>query len=145
MVPVEGAQRADPEEVVQGAVRVVDLIEAAGCAREHDNPRLGLEDLSQPPTRVGIGHVPEQHVQVLHHQHEPLVLAIGEVQQRAETTVRQRLVVADGSQLGGSSVQVGSVLTARGLSREIGQTLQPEFPGGGDLVALLREDDREKA
>ena len=79
------------------------------------------------------------------HQHEPLVLPIGEVQQRAETTIGQRLVVADGSQLSDSAVQVGGVLLARRLSCQIGQTLQPEFPGGGDLVALLREDDREKA
>ena len=145
LVRVEGAQRADPEEVVQGAVRVVDLVEAAGCAREHDDPRLGLQDLSQPPPRVPIGHIPEQHVQVLDQQHEALAVPIGEVQQRAETTIGQLLVVADCAQLLDRAVQIGGVFPARGLSCQIGETLQPELTCRPDLVALLREGDREIA
>ncbi|MCY3847005.1 MAG: hypothetical protein OXH69_26085, partial [Acidobacteria bacterium] len=145
LLRVEGAQRAGSEKVVQRSIRVVDLVEAAGRAREHDDARFGLQRLAQPPSLIGVGHVPEQHVQVLGQQQEPLVLLVREVQQRPEATIGQRPIVADGSQLFDGAMQVGCVVSARRLRRQVGQTLQPEFPGGGDVVALLREHDREEA
>ena len=99
LLGVERFQRADPEQVVEGVVRMVDLGEAAGGAGEQDDARLGLEDLAQPPAGVAVRHVAEHHVQVLDHQHEPLVLAVGEVEKRAEAAVAEGLVVLDGAQV----------------------------------------------
>ena len=141
---VERAQGERPEQVVQGMVRVVDLVEAAGRAREQDDPRLGLKDFSQPPSRVRIRHVPEHHVQVLDHQHEPLAFPVREVQQSAETPIAERPVVADGAQVFEGAAQVGAALPPRRLVGQAGQAFQPELPGGGNLVALLREDDGEE-
>ena len=126
-------------------VRAVDFVESAGRAREQDDPRLGLERLPQPPSGFpGVRHVPEHHVQVLDHQHQPLVLPVREIQESGEAALAKRPVVADGAQILDGQAQVGAVLPLWRLVREAGQTFQPELPGAGDLVALLREDDGEE-
>ena len=127
-------------------VRVVDLVEAAGRAREQDDPRLGLEGLAQPPSRLPrIRHVPEHHVQVLDHQHQPLALPVREVEEGGEAAFAEGPVVANGAQVLDGQPQIGAALPVRRLVGQAGQALQPELPGGPDLVALLREDDGEEA
>ena len=131
----------DPELVVQGMLRVVDLVKPACGACEQNDPRLGLEGVPEPPPRVRVGHVPEHHVQVLDHQHEPLALAIGKILQSAEAAIAEHSVVTNRAELLTGSAQVGVSVPAGRLDRQSRKRFQPELSRGGDLVALLREDD----
>ena len=83
----------DLEEVVQGFVRPVDLSEPARRASQQQHPGFGLKRLPQTPSRIVVLHVGEDHVQVLYDEHKALVVSIRKVQQRAQATVLQGLVV----------------------------------------------------
>ena len=141
---VEWAQLKHPEQVVQGLVRVVDLVEPASRTRNQDDPGLGLENLAQPPSCILVGHVPEHHVQVLDQQHEPLALTIREIEQGSKATVLQHPVVANSAQFVIGAMQVRAAFPVWRLDGETRQTFQPELPLRGNLVALFRENNRKK-
>ena len=124
---------------------MIDFVEATRRAGEQDDARFILEDLAQPPACITIHHVSEHHVQVLDHQHQPLALAVGEIQQGGEATLAERPVVVNGSQVGKRGVEVRRILPFRGLDGQAGQALEPELAGSAHLVALLGEDDGEEA
>ena len=125
-------------------VWIVDLVESARCARKQHDPRLGLENLAQPPARVLVHHVPEHHVQVLDHQHEPLALAIRKIEQGRQAAVLQRLVIVNGAQLVVGTMQVRAIFPVWRLDSETGQAFQPELSRRGHLVALLGEHNRKE-
>ena len=145
VVRIEPVQRCRPEQVVEGKVSLVDLVEPAGCACQKEEPGIVLERLAQPPSRIVVRDVPEHHVQVLDDQDEAPAFAIRKILENAEAAVAERPVVPDLPQLLIGAVQVRAVVLARHLVRQTGQALEPEFAGGRHLVAFLREDDREEA
>ena len=101
--------------------------------------------MAQLPSRFRTADVPEQHVQVLDHQDEPLAVPVCEVLEDAEAAVAERPVVLDLPQFLVGAVQVRAIVLARRPVGEAGQAFEPEFAGGRDLVAFLGKDDREEA
>ena len=96
--------------------------------------------MPQPPSRVGVDHVGEEHIQVLHQQHNPLFMAVCEIQNRPQAAIGQVPVIPSGPEVIVGQAQIGA-LVVRSLLGQAAQALQPEFPNGGDLVTLLGEHD----
>ena len=135
----------DLEHVVERVGRVIHLVEPGRGAGDQDDPGLGLEDLAEPPPGVPVRHVPEEHVEVLDEQHQPPVFPVRETEERAQAPIRERAVVQVAAQGFGGAAQVRVVRTARRLVGELGEALQPELSGLGNLVAFFGEDHGEEA
>ena len=99
---------------------MIDLGEAAGCAGEQHDPRFGLKNLAQSPSRVRVEDVSEHHVQVLDQQNQPLVLAVGEVQQGGKAALAKGLVVGKSAQVCKGAMQVGGIFSVRCLIGQAG-------------------------
>ena len=76
VIGVQGAECQRPEKVIEGAVPLVDLIKAAGCARHEEKPPVRLKRLTHSPSRIVVRNVLEHHVQVLDDHYEASTLTI---------------------------------------------------------------------
>ena len=128
------------KEIVQRVIGMVDLLEPAGGAAQQHDAWFRLQGVAQPPSRVGVDHVREEHVQVLHQQHNPFPMAVCEIQNRPQAAIGQVAVIPCAPQVIVGQAQIGA-LVVRSLLHQTTQALQPEFPNGGDLVILLGEHD----
>ena len=103
----------------------VDLVKPAGRAAEQDDPWLSLERLAELPADIWIAHVREEHVEVLDDKQEARVMMIGEVEQRAEASFSQCVIVIRDS----PEIVVGQpearLLIGRSLVRQAAETFQP--------------------
>ena len=127
-------------------VRAVDLGEPAGGARKKNEPGIGLKRMSQTPSRLRVRHVTEQHVEILDHQHQPLVLPIREILQNAQAPAGKNSVVANHAQVPHRAIQIGTVRGTGHLNRQPGEAFQPELARwwrpGSSLPRTLLETSR---
>ena len=103
---VERRQHDHAEEVVQGSIRPVDLLETAGRGSQQHDPRLGLERFPQSPPRVRIQHARKHRVEVLNRDQQPFACTVGEVEQGAQAALGQQPVVVHRAQVLAGASQI---------------------------------------